>query len=70
LKESQKGGAELVVAGRDAAELLELIEEALDLVALAVERFGPAKALLAPDHVGNVGDSAARFELGSEAIAS
>jgi hypothetical protein len=68
LEESQKGGPELVVAGRDTAELFELVEEAFNLVALAVERFSPAKALLAPNHVGDVGDGATRLELGSETI--
>ena len=38
------------------------------MVALAVERLGPSEALLAPDHVGNVGGSAARFNMGPQAI--
>ena len=48
--------------------MLELVEEAFDVVALAVESFGPSEALLAPDHVGNVGGSAARLDMGPQAI--
>ena len=29
---------------------------------------GPAEALLAADHVGNIGDGAAIFDVGSQAI--
>jgi len=68
LDESHKGGAELVVAGGDAPELFELIEEALDIVALAVECLLPTKALFATDHVGNVGDCAAILDVASQAI--
>ena len=68
LNESQEGGSELVVAGSDATELLELVEEAFNVVALAIDSFGPAEALFAPDHVGNVGDGAARFDVSPQAI--
>ena len=47
LEESQEVGTELVVSSGDAPELFELVEEALDLIALAVERLGPTKALFA-----------------------
>jgi hypothetical protein len=63
-----KVAPELVVAGGDAPELFELVEEALDIVALAVECLGPTKALLAADHVGNIGDGATRFDVKAEAI--
>src|SRR5215469_733907 len=55
--------AKLVIAGGDATELLDLVEEAFDMVALAIESFGAAEALLAPDHIGNVGGSRARLDL-------
>jgi hypothetical protein len=46
LNESQEGPAELVAAGSDTTELLELVEEAFNVVALAIDGFGPAEALL------------------------
>ena len=58
----------LVVTGSDATELLELVEEAFDVVALAIKGFGPAEVLLAPDHVWNVGDGAARLDKGPQTI--
>jgi hypothetical protein len=60
--------AKLVISGGDPAELLELVEEAFDKVALAVEGLSPAKALLAPDHVGDVGDGAAGLDVSSEPV--
>jgi len=42
------------IAGGDATELFKLVEEAFDVVALAIKSFGPAEALLPPDRVGNV----------------
>ncbi len=68
MNESHEGCAELVVAGGDATELLELVEEALDIVALAVQRFGPTEALFAPDHIGDVGDGAALLDVKAQAI--
>jgi len=68
LDESHETGAELVVAGGDAPELFELVEEALDVVALAVECLGPTETLLTPDHVGNVGDGAADLDVNAQAI--
>lgn len=68
MDESHEIGTELVVAGGDAPELFELVEEALDIVALAVECLGPTEALFAPDHVGNVGDGAASLDVDSQAI--
>ena len=56
LDESEEGGPELVVASGDAAELLELVEEAFDLVALAVDGLLPAEFLLTVGAVGNVGN--------------
>jgi hypothetical protein len=66
LNESHESGTKLIAAGSDTAELLELVEEALDIVALMIEDLCPTEAFLAPDHVGNIGDSAAK----SQAIAS
>ena len=48
--------------------MFQFIEEALDLVALAVERLGPSEALLASDHVGNIGDAAARLYVASQPV--
>ena len=56
LDESEEGSAELVVASGNPAELLELIEEAFNMVALAVERLLPSVPLLAIGAVGNVGN--------------
>jgi hypothetical protein len=68
LNESHETGAELVVAGSDTSELFELFEEALDMVALAIECLSPTEALLVTDHVGNVGDGAARLDVNAQAI--
>ena len=56
MDEGEEGGAELVVSGGDAPVLLELVEEALDHVALPVELLLPAVAAPgAACRVGNVG---------------
>ena len=68
MDESHESGTELVVAGGDAPELFELVEEALDIVAFTIECLGPTKALLAPDHVGDVGDGSARLDVNAQAI--
>ena len=68
MDESHESGTKLIVAGGDTPELFELVEEALDMVALAIEGLGPTEALLAPDHVGNVGDGTARLDVKSQAI--
>ena len=68
MDESHESGTELVVAGGDAPELFELVEEALDIVAFTIECLGPTKALLAPDHVGDVGDGSARLDVKAQAI--
>ena len=47
MDESHESSTELVVAGGDTSELLELVEEALDMVSLAIEGLGPTEALLA-----------------------
>ena len=52
----------------DVTELFELVEEAFDEIALAIERLLPAEPSLAPDHVGNVGDGAAGLEMLPEPI--
>ena len=56
LNECKKGGAQPVVAGGNAAKLLELVEEALDVVALAIDRLLPVEALLTIGLVGDIGD--------------
>ena len=68
LDEGEEGCPELVVAGGDAPELLQLVEEALDLVAVAVERLAPAEALLAVRCVGNVRDRALRADQRPNAV--
>lgn len=56
MEESEERGAELVVAGGDAPELLQLVEEALDVVALAVDGLLPPEFRFPVGFVGNVGD--------------
>jgi hypothetical protein len=68
LDEGEEGCPELVVAGGDAPELLQLVEEALDLVAVAVERLAPAEALLAVRCVGNIRDGALRSDQRPNAV--
>ena len=68
LEESHEVGAELVISGGDAPKLFEPVEETLDLIALAVERLGPTKALFASNHVGNIGNSTSRPEVGPHAV--
>ena len=46
MKESQIAGAELVIAGGNAAELFKLVEEALDLVALTYSALVQRKRFL------------------------
>lgn len=47
MQSSEEGFGELVIAGGDAAEVFELIEEALDAVALTVELFVEGQAATA-----------------------
>ena len=54
MNESEEGRAELVVAGGDASELLQLAEEPFDVVALAIDGLGPTGSPLAVGLVGNV----------------
>src|SRR6476661_6932250 len=68
LDEGEEGRAKLVVARCDAAELFKFVEEALDVVTLAVECLGPTEALFPPDHVGNVGDGAAGLDVSPQPI--
>ena len=58
MEESEECRTELVVAGCDAPELLQLVEEAFDVVALAIDDFLPPESLFAVGFVGNVGDRA------------
>lgn len=68
MDESHEIGTELVIAGGDAAELFKLVKEALDMVSLAIECLGPTEALLAPDHVGNIGNGTPGLDVNSQAI--
>ncbi len=68
MDESHEIGTELVIAGGNAAELFELVEEALDMVALAVKSLSPAEALFASDHIGNVGNGTASLNVNAQAI--
>jgi hypothetical protein len=68
LEESQEVGTELVVSSGDTEELFELVEEALDLIALAVEGLSPTKALFSSNHVGNVGDGASYPQAGPKSV--
>lgn len=58
MDESKERRTELVVTGGDAAKVLQFVEEALDEVALFVDRLLPAVTLLAIGFVGNIGDCA------------
>jgi len=58
MHESEERRAERVAAGGDAAEVLQLVEEAFDEIALSVDGFLPAVALLPIGFVGNIGDGA------------
>ncbi len=49
-------------------ELLQLVEEALDKVTLAVDRLFPAILLLAARPVGNVGNGALTSNAGAHAV--
>jgi hypothetical protein len=42
LDEGEEVGSELVVAGADASEVLQLVEEAFDAIAFAIQRLLPA----------------------------
>ena len=68
LDESEEVGAELVVSRGDAPELLQLVEEALDVIALAIDRLLPAKLGLPVGAVGNVGDRAVIADAGTDTI--
>jgi hypothetical protein len=56
LNEREKGSASLVVADGDTAKLLQLVEEAFDMIALTIDRLLPAKARFAIGRGGDVGD--------------
>lgn len=68
MDKGEECGSELVVAGCDVPELLELVEEALDEVPLAVDRLPPAILLLAVGTVWNVGDSTLSANAGTHRV--
>ena len=68
MDEGEEGSAELVVAGGDAPVLLELVEEAFDMIALTIDGLLPAELLLPVGAVGNVGEGALGLDMRSHAI--
>lgn len=68
LDEGEEVGSELVVAGSNASEILQLVEEALDAVPLSVERLLPAVLAFTIGAVGNVGDAALSTDAGTHAV--
>ena len=68
MEEGEEGGSEFVVACGDVAELLELVEEALDEVPLAIDGLLPAVFLLAVGSVGDVGDGALTTNAGAHRV--
>ena len=68
MDESQEGGSELVIAGGDAPELLQPVEETFDVVALSIDAFLPAEALLPVGFFGNVGDRTLGSNMRTNAI--
>jgi hypothetical protein len=58
----------VAVAGSNAAELLELIEEAFDEVALAVDGFFPTELRLPMGAIGDVWNGTLRPEMRANAI--
>jgi hypothetical protein len=70
LNEGEEGRSEFVVAVGDVTELLKLVEEPLDEVALAVDGLLPAELRLPVGSVRNVGNGALTAKAGSYASAS
>lgn len=68
MDEGEEVGAELVVAGAYAAEVLQLVEEALNAVPLAIERLLPAVLSDAVGTVGNVGNGAVSADAGTDSV--
>ena len=68
MDESEEGGSQLVVACGNAPELLQLVEEALDVVALTINLLLPAVAPLAVGFVGNIGDRALAPDVGPHPV--
>ncbi len=68
MDKGEEGGTELVVTGCDMPELLELVEEALDEVALTIDRLLPAILPLAIGAVRNVGGGTLIANAGSHAV--
>jgi hypothetical protein len=68
LDHSEEVGGELVVSGCDAAEVLELVEEALDEVALAIEALGEAGLPPSVSFGGDVGRRALFLDVRANAV--
>ena len=68
MDEGEEVGTEFVVAGADASEILQFVEEALDAVPLAVKRLLPAVLAFASGAVRNVGDGALSTDAGAHAV--
>jgi hypothetical protein len=66
--ESDEGGAKLIVAGGNPAVLLELVEEALDMVALAIKSPCPPGLPPPMGAVGDVRNGALSSDMGADAI--
>ena len=58
LTKGEEASAELIVARGNAPILLQFVEEALDAIALAIKRLGPAVLGFAIGSVRDVGDRA------------
>ena len=66
--EGKEAGAELIVASSDPAVLLELVKEAFDMVALAIESLFPPGLLGPVGAVGDVGNGASSPDMGANSI--
>lgn len=68
MNESEECRSELVVAGCDTSELLQLVEEAFDVVALAIDGFLPAEPLFSVGFIGDVGNCTLSSDVSTNAI--
>ena len=68
MDEGEERGAELVVACCDASELLQFVEEALHVVALAVYSLRTVELLLTVGAVREVGDCALATDAGADMV--
>ena len=66
--ESDEGGTKLIVTGGDPTVLLELVEEAFDMVALAINGLCPPGFPPAMGAVGDVGNGALRPDMSAHSI--